>query len=171
VRFEQFIRKEQQRAISLGKEESAVIIYLMHITGYSSSELYLHMQDKVNDEILNTINGTAEYNDYACDESDVGTGKVVMLGGLQRMLSIGDQTITTGIEPALVYKAKSDEDIWFADTIITEDGKEKILIYPMTHFKGHKDVWSEGLDSVYFYVAGGRYGAYDGTCWNYFNKK
>jgi hypothetical protein len=125
----------------------------------------------LNDEILNTINGTAEYNDYACDESDVGTGKVLMLGGLQRMLSIGDQTITTGIEPALVYKAKSDEDIWFADTIITEDGKEKILIYPMTHFKGHKDVWSEGLDSVYFYVAGGRYGAYDGTCWNYFNKK
>ena len=101
----------------------------------------------LNDEILNTINGTAEYNDYACDESDVGTGQVVMLGGLQRMLSIGDQTITMGIEPALVYKAKNVEDIWFADTIITDD-KEKILIYPMTHFKGHKDVWSEGLDSV-----------------------
>lgn len=125
----------------------------------------------LSEEILNTINGNAEYNDYICGGSDLGTGQVRMFGGLQRMLSIGDQTITTGIEPALVYKAKSVEDIWFADTIKTEDGKEKIIIYSMTAFKGHRDVWSEGLDSVYFYVAGGRYGAYDGTCWNYFNKE
>lgn len=52
MKLEQFIRKEQKKALSLGKEESAVIIYLMHITGYSSSELYLHMTDKISDTIL-----------------------------------------------------------------------------------------------------------------------
>ena len=52
MKFEQFIRKQQQLALSLGKEESAVIIYLMHVTGYSSSELYLHMSDKVSENVL-----------------------------------------------------------------------------------------------------------------------
>lgn len=69
MRFEQFIRKEQQRAISLGKEESAVIIYLMHITGYSSSELYLHMQDKVNDEILNKFEN--EFKEYLYENKPI----------------------------------------------------------------------------------------------------
>ena len=49
MKLEQFIRKNQQLALSLGKEESAVIIYLMHILNYSSSELFLHMSDKVSD--------------------------------------------------------------------------------------------------------------------------
>lgn len=52
MKLEQFIRKNQQLALSLGKEESAVIIYLMHILNYSSSELYLHMSDKVSKEVL-----------------------------------------------------------------------------------------------------------------------
>ena len=52
MKLEQFIRKNQQLALSLGKEESAVVIYLMHILNYSSSELYLHMGDKVTDFIL-----------------------------------------------------------------------------------------------------------------------
>ena len=52
MKIEQFLRKQQQKALSLGKEESAVIIYMMHITGYSSSQLYLHMSDKVSDDIL-----------------------------------------------------------------------------------------------------------------------
>ena len=52
MKLEQFIRKEQQNALSLGKEESAVVIYLMHILNYSSSELFLHMSDKVTPFVL-----------------------------------------------------------------------------------------------------------------------
>ena len=52
MKLEQFIRKEQQKALSLGKEESAVVIYLMHILNYSSSELFLHMNDKVSSFVL-----------------------------------------------------------------------------------------------------------------------
>ena len=52
MKLEQFIRKQQQKSLSLGKEESAVIIYLMYATGYSSSELYTHLYDKVTPEII-----------------------------------------------------------------------------------------------------------------------
>ena len=52
MKIEQFLRKQQQKALSLGKEESAVVIYLMHILNYSSSELFLHMNDKVSSFVL-----------------------------------------------------------------------------------------------------------------------
>ena len=62
MKIEQFLRKQQQKALSLGKEESAVIIYMMHITGYSSSELYIHLHDKVTDDIINKFE--TEFSDY-----------------------------------------------------------------------------------------------------------
>ena len=62
MKIEQFLRKQQQKALSLGKEESAVIIYMMHITGYSSSELYIHLHDKVTDEIIHKFE--TEFSDY-----------------------------------------------------------------------------------------------------------
>lgn len=62
MKIDQFLRKQQQKALSLGKEESAVIIYMMHITGYSSSELYTHMHDKVTDEIIEKFD--TEFGDY-----------------------------------------------------------------------------------------------------------
>lgn len=69
MKIEQFLRKEQQKALSLGKEESAVIIYMMHITGYSSSELYLHMSDKVSDDILSKFE--TEFKSYLYDNKPI----------------------------------------------------------------------------------------------------
>ena len=52
MKLEQLLKNEQKKALSLGKEESAVVLYMMHITGYSASELFIHMHDKVTNEIL-----------------------------------------------------------------------------------------------------------------------
>lgn len=69
MKIEQFLRKEQQKALSLGKEESAVVIYMMHITGYSSSQLYLHMSDKVSDDILSKFE--TEFKSYLYDNKPI----------------------------------------------------------------------------------------------------
>jgi len=117
------------------------------------------------DEILNTINGKAEYNDYWCDESDIGKATASIRFGLLTLINVNNQKITLSIEPSIIYKAKSIDDIWFIDYI----GKNltyKESIYPMTIFKGSKDVWDSGLDEVYKMVASGRYGCYDGRVWN-----
>jgi hypothetical protein len=62
----------------------------------------------------------------------------------------------------MIYRAKQIKDIWFADwTGKDDDYKESI--YPMTIFKGSKEIWNVGFDEVYKTVVGGRYGCYDGS--------
>lgn len=114
------------------------------------------------EEIFNTINGNAEYNDYDCDEEDVGKAKYELNFGLQKVIDINGQKIILCLEPAMIYRAKHIRDIWFADWI-EKDGNYKEFIYPMTIFKGSNEVWDSGLDEVYKMVAGGRYGCYDGS--------
>ena len=64
------------------------------------------------------------------------------------------------LEPAMVYKAKQIEDIWFLDCSGSgDDYKEQI--YPMTVFKGSRQVWDEGLDKVYRTIITGAYGCYN----------
>ena len=65
MKLEQLLKNEQKKALSLGKEESAVVLYMMHITGYSSSELYIHMHDKVTNEILEKFK--TEFSKYLYD--------------------------------------------------------------------------------------------------------
>ena len=43
-------------ALSLGKEESAALIYLMHVTGYDSTSLYIHMFDEISEEVIDKFN-------------------------------------------------------------------------------------------------------------------
>ncbi len=69
------------------------------------------------DEILNTINGKAEYNDYWCDESDIGKATSPIRFGLLTLINVNNQKITLSIEPSIIYKAKSIDDIWFIDYI------------------------------------------------------
>lgn len=64
-------------------------------------------------EILNTVNGRAEYNDYDCDDEDVGKAKMWLAFGLQRVIDINGQRITLALEPAIIYKANDIKDIWF----------------------------------------------------------
>lgn len=119
--------------------------------------------DSFTKEILNTVNGDAEYNNYDCDDEDIGQAKLVLSFGLQRIIDINGQKITLALEPAIIYKARDIQDIWFidwsrgaAETIYEE------FIYPMTIFKGSKEVWDSGLDDVYKTICNGRYGTYTG---------
>ena len=114
------------------------------------------------EEIFNTINGNAEYNDYDCDEEDVGKAKYELNFGLQKVIDINGQKIILCLEPAMIYRAKHIRDIWFADWI-GKDDNYKESIYPMTIFKGSFEVWDSGLDEVYKTIVNGRYGCYDGS--------
>lgn len=113
------------------------------------------------EEIINTINGKAEHNDYYCDIEDVGKAKYELDFGLQKVIDVNGQKITLCLEPAMIYKAKQIEDIWFFDWS-GKDDTYKEFIYPMSIFEGSHDKWNEGLDAVYRMIVGGRYGCYDG---------
>lgn len=119
------------------------------------------------DEILNTVNGLAEHNDYYCDDEDIGKAKIVLNFGLQKVIDINGQRITLCLEPAMIYKAKNIEDVWFYDCV-GENENYRESIYPLAIFEGSDDVWSRGLDDVYKMTIAGRYGGYNG-CW--FNAK
>ena len=121
----------------------------------------INIMISLSNEILNIINGKAEYNDYWCDTSDVGKAEITLRFGLLTLINIGKQKITLAIEPSIIYKAKSIDDIWFID-FSGKDSTYKESIYPMTIFKGSKNVWDNGLDEVYKMVVGGRYGCYNG---------
>lgn len=121
------------------------------------------------EEIVNTINGKAEYNDYCCDDEDVGNAKYELNFGLQKIIDINGQKITLCLEPAMIYRAKEIKNIWFLDWSL-KNGTYKEHIYPMTIFKGSDEVWAKGLDEVYKTICMGRYGCYDGN-WVNLEKK
>ena len=121
------------------------------------------LMDTLTKEICNTVNGKAEYNNYDCDDEDLGNVKVVLNFGLQRIIDINGQRITIALEPSIIYKAKDIADVWFFDWsggLASTEYKE--FIYPMTIFKGSQATWDEGLDEVYKTICNGRYGTYDG---------
>lgn len=123
----------------------------------------LNIMNRLADEIINTINSKAEYNDYWCDNEDVGKAKYELNFGLQKIIDINGQKITLALEPAIIYKAKQIEDIWFYDWFGRDvNNTYREYVYPMTIFKGSHDIWNEGLDRVYKMIVSGRYGAYDG---------
>ena len=65
MKLEQLLKNEQKKALSLGKEESAVVLYMMHITGYTASELFVHMHDKANPEVIEKFK--TEFSKYLYD--------------------------------------------------------------------------------------------------------
>lgn len=113
-------------------------------------------------EIFDTINGNAEYNDYYCDDKDIGNAIFELRFGLQMKIKINNQTITLALEPAIVYKAKRPEDIWLFDCTKANQG----FIYPMLIYKGSRRIWKKGLDEVYKMICSGRYGCYNGEWTN-----
>ena len=114
------------------------------------------------DEILKTVNGYAEYNDYFCDDEDIGKANYTLYFGLQRVIEINDQKIILCLEPAMIYRAKNIEDIWFA-TSAGEGDTYKEAVYSLDAFIGSKDIYAEGLDKVYKFIVSGRFGCYDGN--------
>ncbi|MCM1235667.1 MAG: hypothetical protein NC489_36695, partial [Ruminococcus flavefaciens] len=113
----------------------------------------------------NTVNSEAEYNDYDCDDEDVGSAKLWLSFGLQRVIDINGQRITLALEPSIIYKAKDIEDIWLFDWS-GDDGlgvrPYEEFIYPVCIFKGSHEVWSDGKDEMYKMICNGQYGTYDG---------
>ncbi len=117
------------------------------------------------DEIIKTVNGEAEYNDYDCDEKDIGKAKSIFSFGLQEIIDINGQHITLAIEPSIIYKANRMKDIWFFDYIGKEDDETnpyKEFIYPLFIFKGSREAWKTGKDEIYKMICSGNFGTYDG---------
>lgn len=127
------------------------------------------LMDTLADEILDTVNGQAEYNDYDCDDEDVGKAIFDLKFGLQRVIDINGQKITLGLEPAIIYKANKAEDIWLFDWK-GKNEKYREFIYPMLIFKGSHKVWEDGKNIVYEYICNGKYGCYDGAWVNLYDK-
>ena len=69
MKLEQLLKNYQKKALSLGKEESAVVLYMMHVTGYTSSELYLHIHDKASDEVINKFQ--TEFSKYLYENKPI----------------------------------------------------------------------------------------------------
>lgn len=124
------------------------------------------LMDSLAREILNTVNGRAEYNDYDCDDEDIGNAKTWLSFGLQRIIDINGQKITLALEPAIIYKTDDIEDLWLFDCCGTDE--EEILppyeefIYPVCIFKGSREIWKKDKDEMYKMICSGRYGTYDG---------
>ena len=124
------------------------------------------LMDSLAKEILDTINGKAEHNNYWCDDEDIGKAKFDLVFGLQRVIDINGQKITLSLEPSIIYKANKPEDIWLFDYSGTDEienlPKYQEFIYPMLIFKGSRKTWEDGKDAVYKTICNGRYGCYDG---------
>ena len=69
MKLEQLLKNQQKKALSLGKEESAVVLYMMHVTGYTSSELYMHIHDKATDEVINKFE--TEFSKYLYENKPI----------------------------------------------------------------------------------------------------
>lgn len=63
------LKNEEKKALSLGKEESAVVLYMMHVTGYSASELYVHINDKAKEEVINKFE--TEFSKYLYENKPI----------------------------------------------------------------------------------------------------
>lgn len=112
-------------------------------------------------DIFNTVNDRVQQHDYDCDDEDIGAARYHMGFFLQRVIEINDQTITLCLEPAMVYKARELNDIWFLDKKRIGDRYVE-QIYPLSAFKGAEKLWADGLDAVYREIVIGRYGGYTG---------
>lgn len=116
--------------------------------------------DFIADEILNTINFKAEHNKYSCDVSDIENAKMELAFGLQRIIDINGQKITLALEPSIIYKSKSVQDIWFI-WFIDYENYNKFAVYALSMFKDcDKDY--ENLDVLYKNIVNGQYGCYNG---------
>lgn len=113
-------------------------------------------------EIINTVNGKAEYNDYWCESEDIGKAEIELHFGLQCLIDINGQKITLSLEPSIIYKANKPEEIW----LFGINGYNKEVIYPMLIFKGSNQIWEAGKDEVYKNICNGRFGCYDGNFLN-----
>lgn len=112
-------------------------------------------------DIVRAVNKKGDYYDYVCDDEDIGKARYDVKLFLQKTIDINGQKITLCLEPAMVYRAKRIEDIWFQD-IGLRGSRLVHQVYPLTAFKEARMLWEKGLDAVYTQITIGRYGGYTG---------
>lgn len=115
------------------------------------------MMNSLAEDIIKTVNGKAEYNDYRCDDEDVGKAKYVLDLDLQKIIDINGQRVTLGLEPSLIYKANKLEDIWRFELTAFDNG----AVWPMSVLIGSQELWNSGKDEVYKSIYNSKYGHYD----------
>lgn len=69
MKLEELLKNYQKKALSLGKEESAVVLYMMHVTGYSTTQLYMNMHDKATSEVINKFE--TEFHQYLYENKPI----------------------------------------------------------------------------------------------------
>ena len=62
MKYIDFLKKKQYLAISLGKEDSAALIYLLYVSELDTTELYMQMENEIPETIINKFDeGFAKY--------------------------------------------------------------------------------------------------------------
>ena len=56
MKYKKFMKEKENLAIENNKEESAVYLLLLHVTGFKSNELFLKLEDEIEDNIINEFN-------------------------------------------------------------------------------------------------------------------
>lgn len=56
MKYREFKKQMEQKAIDADKEESAVVLLLEHITGFETRDLYIKMDDEIDDKYVNAFN-------------------------------------------------------------------------------------------------------------------
>lgn len=54
--FLEFMRLKEEEALSLDKEDSAVVLLLEHITGFETNELFMKKNDEISEELISKFN-------------------------------------------------------------------------------------------------------------------
>ena len=56
MKYKKFMKEKENLAIENNKEESAIYLLLLHVTGLKSNELFLKLEDEIDDNIINKFN-------------------------------------------------------------------------------------------------------------------
>lgn len=70
----------------------------------------------------------------------------------------GGQKFVFTVEAPFILQARRPNDIWFVD----KNKNDEIECWAFSAFRGYKEVWKKGINSVYSEFCQGRYGCYQG---------
>ena len=56
MKYKKFMKEKENLAIENNKEESAVYLLLLHVTGLKSNELFLKLEDEIEQKIVDEFN-------------------------------------------------------------------------------------------------------------------
>ena len=138
-----FLRKHHVTDISSVFPSTTVAATTSIMSGYSPAECGWLGWDLYFEEIGENVavfRNTLQRNGEPAAKFNVAHKYIPVKSIMKRIEEVNGRRSAYCVSFFSKYRSKSVEDIWFADTIKTEDGKEKIIIY------GDYDV--DGITSV-----------------------